>query len=490
MAIPQEILDVERPKNTRVKKSGDRYLVILRTCKRVNGKPTPVELGTIGEIINGRYVEIRKVPTKLKRQEIDIKDYGQYALCESVAQDLLGDLAMVFDIADAKKLYAIALLRAMDFSIKNRDIDLVYKTTFLSEEYPSIALSENTIATFLQDIGKAYNRIRTFMQQKVEKLYGKNIIIDGMLKDNNSYKNSFSEFSRKGRTKGSKDLNLIYAYNPETKEPIAVKPYAGNMLDMTAIGDFIDEFKIEKGLIIADKGFYYGLSTQEMRKKATNGLSYIVPLKSSSKLIKDNEMDINILKPLEGYKDALIYYKKKELEDGRFLYSYKNPKLASEQEIGYVSTQTKKSRFNEEKLKEKQSEFGVIVFESYANLSPLEIFIAYEGRWEIETMFNLFKNIIDLDTVNVHSDYSIYATEFINYLSTIITSRVKHKLKTTVLSYYKKDNKPIYISDKYSYKQVFRYLSKVKKVRVGDSNEWINCKTLGYIQDLLNSLNV
>ena len=47
---------VERPKNTRVKKSGEKYLVIKPTRKRVNGRNVPVELGTIGEIVNGKFV--------------------------------------------------------------------------------------------------------------------------------------------------------------------------------------------------------------------------------------------------------------------------------------------------------------------------------------------------------------------------------------------------------------------------------------------------
>ena len=36
MPIPQEILAVERPKNTKVKKSGDRYLVTLTLHKTYN----------------------------------------------------------------------------------------------------------------------------------------------------------------------------------------------------------------------------------------------------------------------------------------------------------------------------------------------------------------------------------------------------------------------------------------------------------------------
>ena len=86
MPIPAEILAVERPKNTRVKKSGDRYLVIKRTCKYVDGRNVPVELGTIGEIVNGSYVEKRKEP---RPKGVDIKDYGEVALCDDCGKDLL-----------------------------------------------------------------------------------------------------------------------------------------------------------------------------------------------------------------------------------------------------------------------------------------------------------------------------------------------------------------------------------------------------------------
>ena len=66
----------------------------------------------------------------------------------------------------------------------------------------------------------------------------------------------------------------------------------------------------------------------------------------------------------------------------------------------------------------------MIVFESKSDLNPLEVYRAYAGRWEIEVMFDLYKNLIDLDTVNVQGDYRLYATEFINYLSVVIDSRV------------------------------------------------------------------
>lgn len=106
MPIPQEILAVERPKNTKVKKSGDRYLVIKRTCKRINGKNIPVDLGTIGEIIDFKYVEIREKPMR-KNNVIDVKDYGLVQLFNKNCFDIYEDLSKVFVPDSAKKIWIL-----------------------------------------------------------------------------------------------------------------------------------------------------------------------------------------------------------------------------------------------------------------------------------------------------------------------------------------------------------------------------------------------
>ncbi|MEG1729744.1 MAG: IS1634 family transposase, partial [Bacteroidaceae bacterium] len=127
---------------------------------------------------------------------------------------------------------------------------------------------------------------------------------------------------------------------------------------------------------------------------------------------------------------------------------------------------------------EKKSLFGLIVFKSKADLEPLLIYQAYAQRWMIETLFYLFKNIIDRDTVNVHNDYRTYATELVNFLSVIITTRVKNELV-------KKE-----INKRYSYKQVFKYLSKYKKVRTRENGKWESATMLKYIEELVMSLGV
>lgn len=471
MSVPKDILAIPRPKNTRVKPSGNHYLVIKRTCKRINGRNVPVELGVIGEIRDGRYIERVKEPVK---REVDIKDYGEVSLCDKLGKDLMDDLLKVWTPKEATCLYTIALLRAAYGEVKNRDLELQYQTSYASELYKNVALSELTVSKFMDSIGKSYTLIRKFMQNRIESAKGKKLVIDGMLKDYNS-KSIFSEFSRKGAKKGSKDLSLLYAFDPEEMEPIATKPYVGNMLDMTAIDDFVDDYKITNGIMVFDKGFPSKAFLDKMQKE--KNLSYIAPLKTNSKLVKRYKMDEPDT-PLEGYENGTILCKKVKMSNGKFLYSFRDPKMAMEQEVGYIAKAKKKDKFDVEKYNAKKSEFGLIVFESRTDTTPLIIYKAYAQRWDIEVFFDFYKNIIDRDCENVHNDYRVYATELINFLTALIASRVKKQFSK--LGLYKH----------HSHKELMRYLSKYKMVRMGEEGKWKPCKKLAYIDNIISTLGI
>ena len=472
MPVPKEILDIPRPKNTRVKPSGNHYLVIKRTCKRVNGRNVPVELGVVGEIRDGRYIERNTVPVK---REIDIKDYGEVAVCNKFSDDIFDELLKVWTPKEATRLYVIALLRTAYGNIKNRDLNLQYQTSYVSELYKDVALSEDTVSTFLDDIGKSYTLIRQFMQNRINVYAGKKIVIDGMLKDYNSTESTFSEFSRKGAKKGSKDFSLMYAFDPESMEPVAAKPYVGNMLDMTAIDDFVEDFDIKSGIMVFDKGFYHKTFLDNISKK--EGLSYIVPIKTNSKLISRYGMDSPDTL-LDGYEPGHVLCKKVRTSSGKYLYSFRDPKMAMEQEVGYFAKAKKRNNFDHDKYESKKSEFGLIVFESKSDLEPLLVYKAYAERWNIEVFFDFYKNIIDRNCVNIHNDYRLYATELINFISSIIASRVKKEF----------DRQGFYKN--FSHKEMMRFLSKYKMVRAGEDRKWKPCKRLPYIEDIMLKLGI
>ena len=492
MSIPAEIKSVKRPKGTIIKEGFGRYFVIKRTSRRVPGKPTPrtVDLGTIGEIVNGEYVEIRKESKKVtQKKKINIKDYGKVAVCHKVGKSLYNDLKEAFGEADANKLYCIAVLRVCDPDIRNRDIKVAYDTSFLSEIIPDVPLSENTICTFLRDMGLEYVSIINFLKKRAQKFKGETQVIDGTLKNNNSIENTYSEFSRKGRLKGSKDLSIVYSYDMKTKEPILMKPYSGNMLDLRAVKDFVTTFSVASGIVVMDKGFYSAENISLF--KSINGLSYVLPLQRNAKKLSTNSMyeDVNTVVVVDEKK---ILCKKKKVDDSTFLYCFRDPSIAGEEETLYL---LKKNSIDTENYKKDKEQFGTIAFETNNDLSPEEVYEAYSGRWEIETLFKLFKEILDLDTVNVHSDASVFTSEFINYLSVILAQRIKTLFGNTVLKV-KKNKKGEVVSttsvaDNYSFKQTMRYLEKIKKIRV-DNESWIlnYPEDVKYISELGEVLNV
>ena len=98
-------------------------------------------------------------------------------MCNKHGKDLLDELAKVWDLNDAKRLYTIALLRAAYGDIKNRDLLLQYATSFASEIIPGVHLSEDAVSAFLQEIGQAYSMICEFMRNRIEAFAGKNIAL-------------------------------------------------------------------------------------------------------------------------------------------------------------------------------------------------------------------------------------------------------------------------------------------------------------------------
>ena len=152
MPIPKEILAVDRPKNTTVKKNGNRYDVIKRTSVWKNGKSVPVELGKIGEIINFEYVETKT--SRLNFALCDIKQFGRTEIAYKLSKDVFEDLCKVYNPSDAKIIYAIAIIRAAYGNITNREINRKYQCSFFSEQFPGIGLSSSNISRFLEKLDR------------------------------------------------------------------------------------------------------------------------------------------------------------------------------------------------------------------------------------------------------------------------------------------------------------------------------------------------
>lgn len=399
--IPAEIRAVERPKNTIVKFSYGKYNVILRTCVRFGKKNVPIDLGKVGEIVDGRYIPEKTPKLKNAKQaraekierltgrltkgkpgrprkdeepgDPDIKKYGQYCFVHDIAKGLLDELASCFDLGMAKEIYAMALLRMVDPGLTDRDLFWEYRLSFVSEFLPGLHLSEACIPAILSKVGERYNSIMDFMRLRVRKYAGDGLVaVDGVLKNYESDDSIFSAYSHKARQKCRKDLSVLLAFNVKTGVLVCSKTYIGSAPDTSTMRDFVKEMTLdlettvmlladdvsdltEDGVLwdteeeLAGKAaglnlatYDRGCNTVELAESLeAAGLAYIAPLKRNSALARDHGMWAPTA-PLPGYEHGGIQYRKCKMECGSFLYSFRNPDMEIKERKGYLEAERRR----------------------------------------------------------------------------------------------------------------------------------------------------
>lgn len=420
MGVPEEIRKVERPTNTivyRVKEGV--YGVRERSGLKYgpDGKPWPINGKVVGHIVDGKYVplvpEISKIPMFLS--------YGSSALIRNFSSDIYEDLLAVYPFDAAKMLLVMASLKVIKPSIRCGRYSSEYERTFISVYYPDCTLSKNKISDFVSSIGMDSDKREQFFQKRISRMpENHRIAIDGTLKQDNSTSNSLSGYSYKSRVKRVKDISIIYAYDIETHEPICSSVFPGNNIDAVSYNQFIVQNAIEAGVIVTDKGF----PPKEIAAilKERKNLHFLTPLRRNEKAISDNDMYA-----FEGVVEGIereVLSKKAKLQNGNFLYSFLDVSTMSKEAHDYVRRAIKNKDFDPEKYLEKKDSMGTITLESDLDMSVREAYLCYAERWKIELVFRAYKNDIELTETNVQGDYSVNGMEFVNFISTILTTRI------------------------------------------------------------------
>ena len=461
MPIPQEILSVPRPRNTVVIAYGkDKSLYAVRQrigCRNDNGRHLPVNGPTIGHIVDGKYIPIDTgLPTPVSVSPVDLKDWANVVLCDKLFSGIRRELSAVYSETDVMKIYCISILRVCDPGIKNYELKEAYETSFLSELYPGVPLSRNTVTTFLNDMGKSVSRIIRFMQNRAAAVsMDHHLLVDGTLKSDESIVNSLSDFSRKARTKGTRDISILYAFDLEEMEPICSKCFPGNMLDATSYSAFISENRITKGIIVGDKGFPESAAHDHFA--ANPDLHYLNPVKRNSKLIERHSM-LDFTGILPAY-EGITFRKEKCTGTDKWLYSYRDSYKASKEERVWLQRAKKNKTYSLETLREKQKTFGTIVLECDLDIPAETAYKAYEKRWEIEIVMRFYKSACEFDETRVQDDYSVIGSEFCDFLSTLLTFRLIKAFDQAKLL----ENR--------TYKKIMSVLDRAKKVRT-DGADW------------------
>lgn len=429
MPVPELIRKVDRPKNTVVVDTGNegifRYAVRERaeTIYLPNKNPQPRNGKIIGHIIDGKYVAKRE---KTAYTGPTFLSYGSSALIRNLSKDILSDLLSVYSVDAAIKILVIASMRIIRPGIPLRKISERYNRTFFSHWYPNLALSENAIGSFLYKLGEDFDKREAFFDLRVKSVAKEHhIAIDGTLKQDTSIINDLSSYSHKSNIKGCRDVSVLYAYDIERKEPICAEVFRGNFIDATSYRAFITHNNIDKGIIVADKGFPPSKIDDELDKHPN--LHFLTPIKRNDSRIANNNM-LEWDGKLENVANRVLY-KKSRIKGGRYLYAFKDIKRAHGEEDSYVDKINEKKPFVSSDFDTTLDKAGVIVFESDLNTTPLVIYQCYERRWLLELVFRSYKNNICLYKTRVQNDFSLIGSEFVNFIATLITARIIKKME-------------------------------------------------------------
>jgi hypothetical protein len=157
---------------------------------------------------------------------------------------------------------------------------------------------------------------------------------------------------------------------------------------------------------------------------------------------------------LPGY-DTITYRKEKCVGTDKWLYSFRDSRKAATEENDWLQRAKKNITYSLETLREKQRSFGTIVLECDLDLSPGNVYKAYDKRWEIELVMRYYKSACEFEETREQDGYSVIGNEFCDFLSTLLTFRLIKTFDRTSLL------------ESYTYKKLMSVLLRAKKVRVG-----------------------
>ena len=390
-SVPKAIRDL-KPKGTMVKAIKGGYYVY--TCSNRKGEDGKWHLrmgGLIGSIKEG----VGFIPNDnfCTAGKLTVVEYGQYAIAGEASKGVLAQLKEFFNPLDATRIYVLALLYMVNGYTGLKNIGTLFGQSSLSVRYPSMSMSYESLSKLLDALGRRGERPLRYQQHLLDKAC--RIAMDGHCIESYSHENDLAQYGNKYRTTGEMQVNLLMAYDIETRRPVLSRLYPGGMPDKASVKDLLAPFAFTGKLIVADRGFY---SLENLSLFTGGGNHYIIPL-------SENLLEYKAVKDSLDYKRSFIYRTEKKMhpifyweaetagEDGSRVILYKDMNRAAEEEEAFRKRIGTSKAYTPERLEALKGSFGVLVLKtSLPKDTAEEVFCLYKKRWGIESYYDLVKN--------------------------------------------------------------------------------------------------
>lgn len=463
-------------KGTELRLINGKYYLYKITSKWDKEKKVTrkITLGMIGRITQeeGLIPKGLRVPKTKAQESIRTKEYGAtHVLINTLGHDIVQDLQK--DFPDLWQPILVLSLQKLLNQSPLKNIEYYYQESYLSEIYPKLNLSKNSLTNCMATLGRQEEAMLSFKKRLLRG--SKHIIFDTthLLSQSNDMEINLQGYNSKDDFEPQ--VNLFYLFSTDLKMPVYYRVIPGNISGMKALKLTIEEAQLKDCTVVGDKGFG---SDENMEKLEEEGLLYILPLRRNSKHANYAKLRSREYKEaFEGhffYNERPIFYSTKK-QAGRNYIMYLDPKLRQQEEADYLLRIEKKyENYDMDGFHEKQLAFGTLLMVTNSPLQPNEVYEQYKSRMEVETMFDTFKNTLQADASYMQSKEGFEAWVFINHIALLLYYRLLAHLKKADLL------------KKYSPKDILIRLTRIQKIHI--KNSWVtsevNAKTLKLLKTL------
>ncbi len=342
-----------------------------------------------------------------------VREYGNIKLLHNIAnEEMLPMLTKIFP-DDWRHLITFAFNRVL-YPMPIKRIPSWFEKTDLENIIGLHEISSRSLRNHLAVVGDNLEAQRELMSQLIKE--NELLMYDG------SVIHSASRYNRLLETGYNKDklllpqVKITLLFSKNRKLPIYMKIFFGSIHDISTVNDVVKELKDKKIVFVADRGFYKNKFYESL---LDNRIDFIMPLPRDDKRI-------NYFKPLKGlmsYHGRAIRYTRYSV-DKFYFYLYED------QYLKYEET----NEFYQFKLQKQNVDFhedwaGKIALVSTLKLNPVEIYLMWKSRDEIEKSFHILQNILDTDAPYVSREDVFRGYIFASFLSLYLYYKVMNLIR-------------------------------------------------------------
>lgn len=434
--IPEDVNKYRPGPCTEIKLIGGHYYVYMYKAVLLSSGKWGKKTGkSIGKIIPGTgFIPNKNYHLFLgedSQDDITVLEYGQYALIETAAKDILDSLKQFFPTDQAYQIFAYAsILFANDF-VHVDQVQNYYEQSWLAQEYKqfSFHMGRTALGTLLDHLGRRTQRAANYEIAAVKKSSSA-IAIDGHAIRSCSEENDLGESGYKFHLLKEDQVNLLMGYDVNTGLPLFARMYRGTCNDKSTIEDLADLIKFSGILFVIDRGFY---SAKNLEILASNDNTYIIPVPAHVNIYKEVMRSVKYTDSFyyrSGKKHARIEYMLKRVSETDYIYVFRDIDENEKYRFNYQhSIGLGKSGYTSEGFEKNKEYFGVYVLQSNSAMTPEYIFSGYKKRWGIETFYQYLKNRGDFNDFMFQDYYKEQGFSFIMLIAGQIHQKMIEAVK-------------------------------------------------------------